>query len=57
MPGTFLGNFVSAHLPHVAELQFFKSGQALRVYFWCHLLIGWVLVTLIVAGLTGIIRH
>jgi hypothetical protein len=57
MPGTLLGDFVSAHLPHVAELQFFKSGQALRVYFWCHLLIGWVLVTLIVAGLTGIIRH
>jgi hypothetical protein len=57
MPGTLLGDYVSAYIPHVAELRFFRSGQALRVYFWCHLLIGWVLVTLIVAGLTGIIRH
>jgi hypothetical protein len=34
-----------------------RWGSMLRVYFWIHLLLGWVLITLFAAGFTGIIRH
>jgi hypothetical protein len=39
------------------EWHFINWGGALRWYFWVHLLLGWVLITLFVAGFTGIIRR
>jgi hypothetical protein len=55
--GTRLGDWLGTHLPRGARWRFFNSGRALRVYFWCHLLLGWVLITLFVSGFTGIIRR
>jgi hypothetical protein len=55
--GTWLGDFVNSQFQNRAGWHFFHSGQALRVYFWIHLLMGWVLVTLFAAGFTGIIRR
>jgi hypothetical protein len=34
----------------------FRWGGLLRVYFWVHIIFGWILTTLWVAGFTGIIR-
>jgi hypothetical protein len=55
--GTYLGDFVSYQFRNRAGWHFFHSGQALRVYFWIHVLFGWGLITLFVAGFTGIIRR
>jgi hypothetical protein len=55
--GSRLGDLVGTYLPRVARGRFFKSGRALRVSFWCQLLLGWVLITLFAAGFTGIIRR
>lgn len=33
------------------------SGGAVRIYFWLHVLSGWILVTLGVLGLTGLVRR
>jgi hypothetical protein len=55
--GTRLGDFVGSYLQRPSNWYFFNSGRALRVYFWCHLLLGWVLITLFVSGFTGIIRR
>jgi hypothetical protein len=33
-----------------------KSGSLLRGYLWCHILAGWILSTLWVAGLTGLVK-
>ena len=59
LEGTWLGDFVGHRrwLNWLTRRRFFNSGRALRVYFWCHLLLGWVLITLVVAGFTGIIRR
>ena len=32
------------------------SGRALRCYFWFHIVAGWILTTLLVVALTGVIR-
>lgn len=55
--GTWLGDLVGAHSPPVASWRFFNSGRALRAYLWIHILFGWGLITLFVAGFTGIIRR
>ncbi|MGA2409725.1 MAG: hypothetical protein ABSG46_04960, partial [Candidatus Binataceae bacterium] len=57
LEGTLIGDFTGAHLPSIADRSFFRSGAALRVYYWVHLLLGWVLITLFVSGFTGIIRR
>jgi hypothetical protein len=33
-----------------------KGGRFLRLYLWIHILFGWLLTTLIVVGLTGLVR-
>ncbi len=33
-----------------------KSGGAIRVYLWFHIAFGWILTTLFVVGLTGLVR-
>lgn len=33
------------------------DGAWLRWYFWFHIAMGWILTTLLVVGLTGIVRH
>ncbi len=35
----------------------FRWGGLLRIYFWVHIIFGWILTTLWVAGFTGIIRR
>jgi hypothetical protein len=35
----------------------FRWGGLLRVYFWLHLVSGWILTTLLVAGFTGLVRR
>jgi hypothetical protein len=57
LTGTWLGDWCGSHFPQVADQRFFKSGRSLRVYFWCHLLLGWALITLFAAGFTGIVHH
>jgi len=32
------------------------NGPCLRVYLWCHIIVGWILTTLWVAGLTGLLK-
>jgi len=60
---TWLGNFLATRFPSFVNSPaffnrwFFKSGRGLRFYYWVHLLLGWVLVTLFAAGFTGIIRR
>ncbi len=60
---TWLGNFLVTRFPSLVNSPaffnrwFFKSGRGLRLYYWVHLLLGWVLVTLFAAGFTGIIRR
>lgn len=41
------------------NLLFFKipSGQLIRRYFWLHIVLGWILTSLSVAGFTGLIRN
>jgi hypothetical protein len=34
-----------------------RSGQLLLWYFWVHILAGWILTTLWVAGFTGLVRN
>lgn len=34
----------------------FRQGSAIRAYLWIHILFGWFLTTLWVAGLTGLVR-
>ena len=34
----------------------FRRGGLLRIYFWIHIIFGWVLTTLWVAGFTGLVR-
>ena len=34
-----------------------RTGAFLRVYLWFHILAGWVLTTLFVVGLTGLVRR
>jgi hypothetical protein len=55
LTGIWLDCFGSC-IPQIADGRLFKWGKALRVYFWFHLLVGWVLITLFAAGLTGIIK-
>lgn len=33
------------------------SGYALRIYLWFHIVLGWILTTLFVAGMTGLVRR
>ena len=33
-----------------------KTGSLLRYYLWCHIIAGWVLTTLWVGGLTGLVK-
>jgi hypothetical protein len=35
----------------------FRWGGLLRIYLWVHILFGWILTTLWVAGFTGIVRR
>jgi hypothetical protein len=55
--GTWLADLIGKYFASFARWRFFQSGRALRGYFWCHLLLGWVLITLFAAGLTGIVRR
>jgi len=34
----------------------FRRGGLLRLYMWLHILFGWLLTVLLVAGLTGLVR-
>lgn len=38
-------------------MQVGSCGSALRVYLWLHILVGWTISTLVVVGLTGLVRH
>jgi hypothetical protein len=31
-------------------------GCAIRTWFWLHIIIGWVLITIFIVGLTGLIK-
>ena len=33
-----------------------KSGSLLRYYLWLHIIIGWLLTTLLVAAITGLLK-
>ena len=35
----------------------FRWGGLLRIYFWVHIIFGWILTTLWVAGFTGLVRR
>jgi hypothetical protein len=44
-----------------AKLRMYKfsrltQGSLLRAYFWIHIIAGWILTTLWVGGLTGLIK-
>ena len=34
-----------------------KTGGLLRYYFWIHIILGWLLTSLWVAGFTGLVRR
>ncbi|HET6422534.1 MAG TPA: hypothetical protein VFG20_02550 [Planctomycetaceae bacterium] len=34
-----------------------RPGELLRVYLWLHVVAGWLLTSLLVAGLTGLVQH
>ena len=45
----------AAKIVHIWRLAI-PVGSVLCLYFWCHILFGWILTTLLVVGLTGMIR-
>jgi hypothetical protein len=40
----------------ITKLAPLKSGSLLRCYFWFHIIAGWILTTLWVGGLTGLLK-
>jgi hypothetical protein len=53
---TWLAGKLCSTFPNLANKWPFNSGSTLRVYRWFHLGLGWILSTLAIAGLTGLIR-
>ena len=46
---------IAAHF-HVDRLLQPTTGSSLRCYLWLHIITGWILTTLLVAGLTGLLK-
>ena len=44
-----------AHLPHMASWTV-TTGDLLRIYLWIHIITGWVLTSLWVGALTGLVK-
>jgi hypothetical protein len=42
--------------PHRFWRLSYKSGGVLRMYLWCHIILGWVLTSLWVGALTGLVK-
>ncbi len=56
LPNAKMGNNYESIINIDLTWMAIKSGGAIRVYLWFHVAFGWILTTLFVVGLTGLVR-